>query len=185
MPYLYNRACKVVGSDIANLISPIREVKWNKHRKRFMFAGVSCLDYLALYKLFTYTQLSSYRLDAVAEHELSEKKVEYTGTLNDLYENNINKFVEYNIHDVRLVKRLHDKLDLIDMARGVCHVGHVPYEDVYFSSRYLEGAILVYLKNLGIIAPNKPTKPNMNNDESLLVLMYNHHKEESTIGYLI
>ena len=158
MPYLYNRACKIVGSVIANLISPIREVKWNKHRKRYMFAGVSCLDYLALYKLFTYTQLSSYRLDAVAEHELSEKKVEYTGTLNDLYENNIDKFVEYNIHDVRLVKRLHDKLDFIDMARGVCHVGHVPYEDVYFSSRYLEGAILVYLKNLGVVAPNKPPR---------------------------
>ena len=111
-----------------------------------------------LYKLFTYTQLSSYRLDAVAEHELSEKKVEYTGTLNDLYENNIDKFVEYNIHDVRLVKRLHDKLDFIDMARGVCHVGHVPYEDVYFSSRYLEGAILVYLKNIGVVAPNKPPR---------------------------
>ena len=168
MPYVYNRACKIVGSDIAKLISPIREVKWNKHRKRYMFAGVSCLDYLALYKLFTYTQLSSYRLDAVAEHELSEKKVEYSGTLNDLYENNIDKFVEYNIHDVRLVKRLHDKLDFIDMARGVCHVGHVPYEDVYFSSRYLEGAILVYLKNLGIVAPNKPPRPKMNSDEKFI-----------------
>ena len=168
MPYIYNRACKIVGSDIANLLSPIRETKWNKHRKRFMFAGVSCLDYLALYKLFTYTQLSSYRLDAVAEHELSEKKVEYSGTLNDLYENNIDKFVEYNIHDVRLVKRLHDKLDFIDMARGVCHVGHVPYEDVYFSSRYLEGAILVYLKNLGIVAPNKPPRPKMNNDDKFV-----------------
>ena len=165
MPYIYNRACKIVGSDIANLLSPIREVKWNKHRKRYMFAGVSCLDYLALYKLFTYTQLSSYRLDAVAEHELSEKKVEYSGTLNDLYENNIDKFVEYNIHDVRLVKRLHDKLDFIDMARGVCHVGHVPYEDVYFSSRYLEGAILVYLKNLGVVAPNKPPRVMKNDDE--------------------
>jgi len=168
MPYIYNRACKIVGSDIANLLSPIRETKWNKHRKRYMFAGVSCLDYLALYKLFTYTQLSSYRLDAVAEHELSEKKVEYSGTLNDLYENNIDKFVEYNIHDVRLVKRLHDKLDFIDMARGVCHVGHVPYEDVYFSSRYLEGAILVYLKNLGIVAPNKPPRPKMNSDEKFI-----------------
>ena len=132
-----------------------------------MFAGVSCLDYSALYKLFTYTQLSSYRLDAVAEHELGENKIEYTGTLNDLYENDIDKFVEYNIHDVRLVKRMHDKLDFIDMARGVCHVGHVPYEDVYFSSRYLEGAILVYLKNLGVVAPNKPPKVDMSNGDKV------------------
>ena len=159
MPYLYNRACKVIGSNVADMLSPIQTVQWNKHRKRYMFAGVSCLDYYALYRLFTYTQLSSYRLDAVAEHEVGENKVEYSGTLNDLYENDINKYVEYNIHDVRLVKKMHDKLDFIDMARGVCHVGHVPYEDIYFSSRYLEGAILVYLKNLGVVAPNKPPKP--------------------------
>jgi len=165
MPYLYNRICKVAGKNVADMLSPIQTVQWNKHRKRFMFAGVSCLDYLALYKLFTYTQLSSYRLDAVAEHELGENKIEYSGTLNDLYENDIDKFVEYNIHDVRLVKRMHDKLDFIDMARGVCHVGHVPYEDVYFSSRYLEGAILVYLKNLGVVAPNKPIKPDMSSGD--------------------
>ena len=60
---------------------------------------------------------------------------------------------------------MHDKLDFIDMARGVCHVGHVPYEDVFFSSRYLEGAILVYLKNLGVVAPNKPPRPDMSKDE--------------------
>ena len=158
MPYLYNRACKVVGSNIADMLSPIQTVQWNKHRKRYMFAGVSCLDYLGLYRLFTYTQLSSYRLDAVAEFELGENKIEYSGTLNDLYENDLNKYIEYNIHDVRLVKRMHDKLDFIDMARGVCHVGHVPYEDVFFSSRYLEGAILVYLKKLGVVAPNKPPR---------------------------
>ena len=168
MPYLYNRICKVAGTNVADMISPIQTVQWNKHRKRYMFAGISCLDYLALYKLFTYTQLSSYRLDAVAEFELGENKIEYNGTLNDLYENNINKYVEYNIHDVRLVKKMHDKLDFIDMARGVCHVGHVPYEDVYFSSRYLEGAILVYLKNLGVVAPNKPPRPNMNSDEKFV-----------------
>ena len=168
MPYLYNRACKVVGSNVADMLSPIQEVQWNKHRGRYLFAGVSCLDYLGLYKLFTYTQLSSYRLDAVAEFELGENKIEYSGTLTDLYENDLNKYIEYNIHDVRLVKRMHDKLDFIDMARGVCHVGHVPYEDVFFSSRYLEGAILVYLKNLGIVAPNKPPRPNMNSEDKFI-----------------
>ena len=165
MPYLYNRVCKIAGKNVGDMLSPIQTVQWNKHRKRYMFAGVSCLDYYALYRLFTYTQLSSYRLDAVAEKELGENKIEYTGTLNDLYERDINKFVEYNIHDVRLVKRMHDKLDFIDMARGVCHVGHVPYEDVYFSSRYLEGAILVYLKNLGVVAPNKPPRPEKKSDD--------------------
>ena len=66
-------------------------------------------------------------------------KIEYEGTLNDLYENHLEKFIEYNIHDVRIVKKLDDKLDFIDVARGICHVGHVPYEDIEYDSRFLEG----------------------------------------------
>jgi DNA polymerase elongation subunit (family B) len=46
-------------------------------------------------------------------------------------------------------------MKLIDLARGICHKGHVPYEDVYFSTRYLDGASLTYLKRLGVVAPNK------------------------------
>jgi DNA polymerase elongation subunit (family B) len=56
------------------------------------------------------------------------------------------------------VKKLDDKLDFIDVARGICHVGHVPYEDIQYDSRFLEGAILVYLKKLGVVAPNKPER---------------------------
>ena len=155
IPYLYNRATQVLGSEIADCLSPIRRVNWSDYQHRYKIAGLSQLDYLSLYKNFTYTQKTSYRLDAIAEDELGEKKVEYEGTLNDLYDNDLDKFVEYNIHDVRLVKMLNDKLDFIDVCRGIAHVGHVPYEEVEWSSRYLEGAVLVYLKKLGIVAPNK------------------------------
>ena len=155
IPYLYNRATNVLGSEIADCLSPIRRVNWSEYQNRYKIAGLSQLDYLSLYKNFTYTQKTSYRLDAIAEDELGEKKVEYEGTLNDLYDNDLDKFVEYNVHDVRLVKMLNDKLDFIDVCRGIAHVGHVPYEEVEWSSRYLEGAVLVYLKKLGIVAPNK------------------------------
>ena len=70
----------------------------------------------------------SYRLDAIGEYEVGEKKVAYEGTLNELYENDLKKFVEYNIQDVRLIKKLDDKLDFIGIARGLAHLGHVPYE---------------------------------------------------------
>ncbi len=155
IPYLYNRATQVLGSEIADCLSPIRRVNWSEYQNRYKIAGLSQLDYLSLYKKFTFTQKTSYRLDAIAEDELGQRKVEYDGTLNDLYDNDLDKFVEYNIHDVRLVKMLNDKLDFIDVARGIAHVGHCPYEEVEWSSRYLEGAVLVYLKKLGIVAPNK------------------------------
>ena len=156
--YLYNRASQVIGRDIANLLSPIGVVQWSDFVKRYKIAGVSTLDYLALYKKYTFSQRPSYRLDAIGEYEVGEKKVAYDGTLNDLYENDLDKFVQYNLQDVKLVKKIDDKLDFIGIARGLAHLGHVPYEDVFMSSRYLEGAILVYLRKNNIVAPNKHKK---------------------------
>ena len=109
-------------------------------RNKIAVIGVSCLDYLSLYKLFTYTELSSTDLNFVGEHEVGQKKVEYSGTLNELFENDIQKFVEYNIQDVRLIKKIDDKCDFINQISKLMNeeVGHVPYEDIYMSSRYLE-----------------------------------------------
>ena len=166
--YLYNRAVQVVGQDVANLLSPIAQVQWSEFSKRYKIAGVSVLDYLALYKTFTFGQRSSYRLDAIGEYEVGEKKVEYEGTLNDLYENDIDKFVQYNLQDVKLVKKIDEKLNFIEIGRGIAHLGHCPYEDVFMSSRYLEGAILVYLKKKGIIAPNKPPRPKTFSDDKFV-----------------
>ena len=164
MPYLFNRMIQVIGYEMASCLSPIQIVKHidrkdkEKEQLSIKIAGVNTLDYFQLYRKFTFSERPSYRLDAIGDYELGQKKVEYEGTLNDLYENDINKFIKYNIHDCRLVKLLNDKLNFIEIARGLAHVGHVPYEDIFMSSRYLEGAILTYLKNKKIVAPNKPKR---------------------------
>ena len=155
VPYLYNRTIRLLGQEAANCLSPIGIVEFQKHRGTYKIAGVSSLDYLELYKKLTFGERSSYRLDDIGELEVGIKKVSYEGTLNDLYDNDRNRFVEYNINDVLILQELDSKLDFIDIARAICHLGHVPYEDVYYSSRFLEGAILVYLKKVGIVAPNK------------------------------
>ena len=165
IPYLYNRAVRVLGKSVAGLLSPISEVKWNEYKGRYVIAGVSCLDYLSLYKKFSFIQQSSYRLDYIGEVEVGMKKIEYEGTLNDLYENELQKFIDYNIRDVKILVDLDKKLNYIEIARGVAHLGHIPYEDVYMSSRYLEGAILVYLKKMSIVAPNRPPRPKKLDDD--------------------
>ena len=159
IPYLYNRAVRVLGPEVANLLSPISQVIYSEYKKKHTIAGVSSLDYLQLYRQFTFGQKSSYRLDYIGEVEVGMKKVDYEGTLNDLYENDLQTFIDYNIRDVRILVELDKKLDFINVARGIAHLGHVPYEDIQMSSRWLEGAILVYLKKIGVVAPNKPPRP--------------------------
>ena len=155
-PYLYNRIKRLLGERTANRLSPIGECFWSPYRKRYFMAGVSYLDYMGLYKNFTYTELDSYRLDSIAQRELGRKKIEYDGNLDILFETDIEKFIEYNLVDVELVVEFDRKLQFIDTARGICHAGHVPYEDFVYSSKYLEGALLCYLKRKNIVAPNKP-----------------------------
>jgi DNA polymerase elongation subunit (family B) len=155
IPYLFNRMCHILGETTARTMSPIKDVIWLKHRNRYRISGVACLDYMALYKNFTYSEESSYSLEAISQKELGRGKIKYEGNLNDLMRTDINKYVDYNMNDVDLVVAIDEKMKLIDLARGICHKGHVPYEDVYFSTRYLDGASLTYLKRLGLVAPNK------------------------------
>ena len=155
IPYLYNRITKIAGKQYADSLSPINEVIYLQHRNRYRIMGVSCLDYMALYKLFTYSEESSYSLDNICKKELGKGKIEYEGTLDHLYRTDPEKFIEYNVNDVTLVLELDDKLKFLSLARGICHKGHVPYEDVYFTTRYLDGACVTYMKRLGIVAPNR------------------------------
>jgi DNA polymerase elongation subunit (family B) len=155
IPYLINRIKKLLGAQAINKLSPAGIVEWSKNRERYKIFGVSSLDYLTLYKKFTYTELANYRLDTVAKFELGRGKVEYDGDLNQLFATDINKFVEYNMVDVNLVHDLDDKLQLIPLARTICHKGHVAYEDVYYASKYLDGAAIVDLKRNNLVAPNK------------------------------
>ena len=77
-------------------------------------AGVSYLDYLALYKNFTYSELDNYRLDSIAQKELGRGKIEYEGNLDQLFATDIDKFIEYNLVDVELVVDMDTKLQFIE-----------------------------------------------------------------------
>jgi DNA polymerase elongation subunit (family B) len=165
IPYLYNRIGKVLGKEFANMLSPIGEVEFLKHRNMYKILGVTSYDYMFLYKLFTQNEEVSYALDAISKKELGYGKIQFEGTLDTLYKTDIEKYVQYNVNDVTLVVDLDVKLKYISLARGICHKGHVPYDEIYLTTRYLDGACLVYMKRLGIIAPNKKKHQSSEDDE--------------------
>jgi hypothetical protein len=120
-------------------------------------SGISSLDYLDLYKKFTYSQQESYRLDHIGYVELGEKKIDYSeyGTLQTLYVENHQKFIEYNIKDVELVVNLDAKMKLIDMALALAYDAKVNYEDVYTQVRMWDVLIHNYLWKEGIAVSPK------------------------------
>lgn len=158
IPYLIRRMHNVIGEENTNDLSPIKVVRWSDFKQSFEIAGISQLDYLVLYKKFTFSEERNYRLDTIGKKELGYGKIEYEGSLKDLFNTDINKYIEYNINDVKLVKEINDKKKLIDSAVTICTIGKVKYDDIEMSSRYIDGAILTYLKRKNLVAPNKKQK---------------------------
>lgn len=157
MPYIHNRMTMLLGGAIANKLSPIGKIKRGRPSEfndnpSIIIAGVSILDYLPLYKKFTYEEKSNYRLDTIALAELGRGKIEYDGDLNMLYHSDIEKFIMYSVVDVELIQALDNKLDFINTAVATCHECHCSYEDIYYTSKYIDAAILTYCKLKGLIA---------------------------------
>ena len=137
IPYLINRIMRVLGDAWARKISPwgfLQERKielMGKEVQIYIPVGITVLDYLQLYKKFAYTQQESYKLDHVAQEELGERKLEFEGTLAELEVNDYQKYVEYNIHDVRLIYKLDDKLKLIELVYAMAYDAGVNYQDTF------------------------------------------------------
>jgi len=159
--YLYFRINRVLGNKWVKKLSPIEIVKYSEKNKMVDIAGVASLDYMKLYKNYTYSELSSYALDYVANEELGHGKIKYEGSLDTLFKTDINKFIEYNLVDVKLITELDKKVDFINLTRRICHVSHIPYQQFIHSSAVIEGAIMSYMDKNNTLAPNKSKKINM------------------------
>jgi DNA polymerase elongation subunit (family B) len=161
IPYLVNRVKRVLGEEWVNKLSPWELVRDKKIRvsadksiDSYAFVGVSILDYLALYKKFTYTNQESYRLDYIAQVELGERKLENPEeNFKDFYTKHWDTFVKYNIHDVELVDKLEDKMRLIELAFTLAYSSKINYEDVYSPVRMWDVIIYNYLKERNIVIP--------------------------------
>ena len=163
MPYIANRVERILGEKAVKLLSPWRLVSkreiFIKGRKQWAVdtLGISTLDYLDLYRKFTYTNQESYRLDHICFVELNERKLDHSefDTFKEFYENDWQKFIEYNIHDVRLVDKLDDKMKLLDLAFTMAYDAKVNYEDVFSQVRMWDNYIYHELTKRKIAIPPK------------------------------
>jgi len=163
IPYIVRRLDRVLGEKLMKRMSPwglvTEEETYISGRKYISYdiGGISQLDYLDLYKKFTYTNQESYRLDHIANVELGQKKLDHSefDTFKDFYTKGWQKFVEYNIKDVELVDRLEDKMKLIELALTMAYDAKVNFEDVFYQVRMWDTIIYNYLKRRNIVIPPK------------------------------
>jgi len=165
IPYLHNRMQKILGPELTKKLSPwgfvVQREKIIKGKKQIAYDifGVSCLDYIELYRWYAPAGKSqeSYKLDHIASVELGTNKLDYSeyDNLHQLYRLNFQKFIEYNIKDVELIVDLEDKLKLIELAITLAYDTKTNFEDVFAQTRMWDALINSYLMDRNIIVPPK------------------------------
>lgn len=168
IPYIMNRIRNVMSDrevkslSCWNFYTETEEYSHGKKHQKYNIYGVSILDYMNIYKKFTFTNRESYRLDMIAEIELGQKKLDHSefDTFKQFYTNGWEKFVDYNITDVDLVDRLEDKLKLLDLVMLMAYDAHCNFEDTFFQVRLWD--IIIYnslrKKNIVISPINRSDK---------------------------
>jgi len=162
VPYTVNRVTKVLSKDdtrrfcLFNQLPKKREYeKFGRLATTYDFVGRVHLDSLELYRKYTYEERHTYRLDAIAEYELGERKTQYEGTLDQLYNNDFKTFVEYNINDCMLLEKLDKKLKFIDLANTLAHECTVLLQTTMGAVAVTEQAIINEAHRRGFQVPNR------------------------------
>jgi|LWDU01.1.fsa_nt_gi DNA polymerase elongation subunit (family B) len=160
VPYIINRVRSVTSEE--NRLSPINyiyekniQIAGRMHQV-YSVTGISVLDYMELYKKFTYKVRESYRLDYIGQVELGLQKLEVEDIQGyDLYKTDYQKFIEYNIRDVEIVEKLDEKMKLLDLAMTMAYESKINFEDVFSPVKTWESIIYNFLKEQRIAIPDK------------------------------
>jgi len=173
IPYTVNRTMRVLSKDdtrrfcLWGQLPKKREYeKYGKQAVTFDLVGRVHLDSLELYRKYTYEERHTYRLDAIGEIEVGENKVPYEGTLDQLYNNDFRKFIEYNIQDTALLDKLDKKLRFIDLSNTVAHENTVLLQTTMGAVAVTEQGIVNEAHNRGLQVPNRRPRDDTENTQA-------------------
>ena len=165
LPYMINRISKVLSKDDTRRFCLWKQLpkkrtfeRYGREQETYDLVGRVHLDSLELYRKYTYEERHSYRLDAIGEHELGETKTVYEGSLDQLYNQDFRKFIEYNRQDVALLDKLDKKLKFIDLTNELAHANTVLLQTTLGAVAVTEQAIINEAHRRGLQVPNRPKR---------------------------
>ena len=165
LPYIINRIKKVMSKDDTRRLCLWKQMpkkrtfeRYGREQETYDLVGRVHLDSLELYRKYTYEERHSYRLDAIGEWEIGEKKTVYEGSLDQLYNQDFRTFVEYNRQDVALLDKLDRKLRFIALSNELAHANTVLLQTTLGAVAVTEQAIINEAHRRGVQVPNRPKR---------------------------
>jgi DNA polymerase elongation subunit (family B) len=161
IPYIINRGRKLLNDDFINQLSPVKKLHYREFHNEFgqdtgkwVINGISCIDYMELYKKFSKGDRESFSLNYIAEYELKEGKLAINATnLSNLAETDWKNFVDYNIQDVNLLVKLDKKLNYLNIVRLLAYKGCTNFEAALGKIAIVTGAMALQASEQGYIIP--------------------------------
>lgn len=162
IPYCVNRTARILSKDDTRRFCLWQQMprgreyeKFGAVRQTFDLIGRIHVDYMNLYRKYTYEERHSYSLDAIGDYELGERKVIYEGSLDALYNKDFEKFIAYNRQDVALLGKLDDKLKFMDLSNVLAHENTVLIQTTMGAVALTEQAIINEAHGLGLVVPDR------------------------------
>jgi len=165
IPYTINRVTRILSKDdtrrfcLWDQFPKVREYeKYGKTSSTYDLVGRVHMDYMELYRKYTYEERHSYSLDAIGEYELNERKTAYEGTLDQLYNRDFETFIQYSRQDVALLNKLDKKLRFLDLANEIAHDNTVLLQTTMGAVAVTEQAIINEAHRRGMVVPNRRSR---------------------------
>jgi DNA polymerase elongation subunit (family B) len=161
--YIINRLVRMLGESAAKSLSPWNMINsrdivlMGKERRVYEIVGISILDYMELFRKFDVKGQAqeSYKLDAIAKYVLKRGKVAFKGSLQDLYDNDFQTYMEYNEEDVNLVHDMNEKGRLIELALTLAYNAKCNVNDIFYQTKMWDTLIFNHLRQKNIVVPFK------------------------------
>ena len=167
IPYTVNRITRMLSKDDTRKFClwgqlPKKRIfeRFGAENETYDLIGRVHLDYMQLYRKYTYEERHSYSLDAIGEYELDERKTAFEGTLDQLYNQNFKTFIEYNRQDTLLLAKLDKKLRFLDLANELAHANTVLLQTTMGAVAVTEQAIINEAHERGLVVPNRQERLN-------------------------
>jgi DNA polymerase elongation subunit (family B) len=162
IPYTTMRITRVLSKDDTRRLCLWGQLPKQRTFERFGAVNLTFdligrvhMDYMQLYRKYTYEERHSYSLDAIGEYELGERKTQFEGTLDQLYNQNFKTFIDYNRQDTMLLARLDKKLQFLDLANELAHANTVLLQTTMGAVAVTEQAIINEAHERGMVVPNR------------------------------
>lgn len=181
IPYIGKRLQQVLGDKYFRMLSfpeaPAprwRTVeKFNVEQTLLDPEGRISVDYLELFKKYEVSDRESFKLEVVSEDVLPEmRKLDYEGSLAELYTNDFTHFVRYNLRDTEILRGFEDRLGYVQLANEMYHISTGVMKHVTGTIKLAELATINYCHyNRDVKVPDLNVDENRDSIQGAYVLL--------------